>query len=77
MVTPNDRTVTVFGGTGFLGRRTVRHLRDRELPVRIASTHPDRWHRQFGRDDPHFDPSRPIFETSGLSRMRLPVLTLL
>jgi hypothetical protein len=52
MVTPNDRTVTVFGGTGFLGRRTVRHLRDRELPVRIASTHPDRWHRQFGRDDP-------------------------
>jgi uncharacterized protein YbjT (DUF2867 family) len=51
-VTPNDRTVTVFGGTGFLGRRIVRHLRDRELPVRIASRHPDRWHRQFGRDDP-------------------------
>jgi hypothetical protein len=25
----------------------------------------------------NFDPSRPIFETSGLSRMRFPVLTLL
>jgi uncharacterized protein YbjT (DUF2867 family) len=52
MMTTNDRTVTVFGGTGFLGRRIVRHLRDRELPVRIASKHPDRWHRQFGPDDP-------------------------
>jgi|SRR3954449_3150147 len=48
----NDRTVTVFGGTGFLGRRIVRHLRDREFPVRIASRHPDRAHRQFGSDDP-------------------------
>src|SRR3954449_12342639 len=47
------RTVTVFGGTGFLGRRIVRHLRDREFPVRIASRHPDREHRQFGPDDPH------------------------
>src|SRR4051794_15393706 len=46
------RTVTVFGGTGFLGRRIVRHLRDREFPVRIASRHPDRAHRQFGSDDP-------------------------
>src|SRR3954469_11768320 len=49
----NDRTVTVFGGTGFLGRRIVRHLRCREFPVRIASRHPDREHRQFGPDDPH------------------------
>jgi NADH dehydrogenase len=46
----NGRTVTVFGGTGFLGRRIVRHLRDREFPVRIASRHPDRAHRQFGSD---------------------------
>ena len=49
----NGRTVTVFGGTGFLGRRIVRHLRCREFPVRIASRHPDREHRQFGPDDPH------------------------
>jgi uncharacterized protein YbjT (DUF2867 family) len=48
----NGRTVTVFGGTGFLGRRIVRHLRDREFCVRIASRHPDRAHRQFGSDDP-------------------------
>ena len=48
----NSRTVTVFGGTGFLGRRIVRHLRSRGFPVRIASRHPDRGHRLFGSDDP-------------------------
>ena len=47
-----DQIVTVFGGTGFLGRRVVRHLRDREFTVRIVSRHPDRGHRQFGLDDP-------------------------
>src|SRR5947208_10858019 len=52
MVVTNGRTVTVFGGTGFLGRRIVRHLRYREFPVRIASRHPDRGHSQFGLDDP-------------------------
>jgi NADH dehydrogenase len=52
MVAANGRTVTVFGGTGFLGRRIVRHLRHREFPVRIASRHPDRGHRLFGPDDP-------------------------
>src|ERR1700686_4492069 len=52
MVATNGRTVTVFGGTGFLGRRIVRHLRYREFPVRIASRHPDRGHRLFGPDDP-------------------------
>jgi uncharacterized protein YbjT (DUF2867 family) len=48
----NDRTVTVFGGTGFLGRRVVRHLRTQGFSVRIASRHPDRGHKLFGRDDP-------------------------
>jgi uncharacterized protein YbjT (DUF2867 family) len=46
------RTVTVFGGTGFLGRRIVRYLRSRGFLVRIASRHPDRGHRLFGPDDP-------------------------
>ncbi len=47
----NGRTVTVFGGTGFLGRRIVRHLRSRGFPVRTASRHPDRGRRLFGPDD--------------------------
>jgi uncharacterized protein YbjT (DUF2867 family) len=45
--------VAVFGGTGFLGRRIVRHLRSREYTVRIASRHPERRQRLFGTDDPH------------------------
>jgi uncharacterized protein YbjT (DUF2867 family) len=48
----NGRIVTVFGGTGFLGCRIVRHLRSRGFLVRIASRHPDRGHRLFGPDDP-------------------------
>jgi uncharacterized protein YbjT (DUF2867 family) len=46
------RVVTVFGGTGFLGRRIVRHLREHDLSVRIASRHPDRSRQLFGSDDP-------------------------
>ena len=34
--------ITVFGGTGFLGRRIVRHLLDQGFPVRAASRHPER-----------------------------------
>jgi NADH dehydrogenase len=55
MVATNGRTITVFGGTGFLGRRIVRHLRDREFPVRIASRHPDRGHGQFDPDNPQLE----------------------
>ena len=51
MVATNGRTVTVFGGTGFLGRRIVRRLRYRGFPVRIASRHPDLRHSQFDPDD--------------------------
>jgi uncharacterized protein YbjT (DUF2867 family) len=51
MAATNERTVTVFGGTGFLGRRVVRHLRRRGFSVRIASRHPDWGHRLFGPDD--------------------------
>jgi uncharacterized protein YbjT (DUF2867 family) len=48
----NDGTVTVFGGTGFLGRRVVRHLRKSGFPVRIASRHPERGNTLFGCNDP-------------------------
>jgi uncharacterized protein YbjT (DUF2867 family) len=48
-VATNGRTITVFGGTGFLGSRIVRHLLNHEFPVRIASRHPD---RGLGRSDP-------------------------
>jgi uncharacterized protein YbjT (DUF2867 family) len=58
MVATNDRTVAVFGGTGFLGRRIVRDLRSRGFPVRIASRHPDRGHRLFGPDDPQLQSIR-------------------
>jgi NADH dehydrogenase len=44
--------VTVFGGTGFLGRRVVRRLRDHAFRVRIASRHPQRARGLFGLDDP-------------------------
>ena len=33
--------VTVFGGTGFLGRRIVRLLYDAGLVARVACRHPD------------------------------------
>jgi uncharacterized protein YbjT (DUF2867 family) len=46
------RVVTVFGGTGFLGRRVVRHLREHKFSVRIASRHPDRSRKLLGSDDP-------------------------
>jgi uncharacterized protein YbjT (DUF2867 family) len=47
------RVVTVFGGTGFLGRRIVRHLRDLDFSVRAASRHPERCQELFGTADPH------------------------
>jgi len=37
-----SRKVTVFGGTGFLGRRVVEHLIDQDFDVRVASRHPER-----------------------------------
>jgi NADH dehydrogenase len=36
------RLIAVFGGTGFLGRRIVRHLHDHGFQVRTASRHPER-----------------------------------
>lgn len=48
----SDRIVTVFGGTGFLGRRIARRFRDHAFSVRIASRHPDRARELFGPNDP-------------------------
>jgi len=42
-----SRTVTVFGGTGFLGRRVVQHLLDHGFEVRAASRHPERGAQVF------------------------------
>ncbi len=44
-------TVAVFGGTGFLGRRVVRRLRQKGFSVRVATRHPDRGRGLFGSDD--------------------------
>ena len=45
--------VTIFGGTGFLGRCIVRHLRSQDCFVRVASRHPELSRRLFSVDDPH------------------------
>jgi NAD(P)-dependent dehydrogenase (short-subunit alcohol dehydrogenase family) len=45
------RLVTVLGGTGFLGRRVVRHLLDRGFGVRVAARHPERAPPLFGRNE--------------------------
>src|SRR5215813_9464579 len=45
-----SRRVTVFGGTGFLGRRIVRHLCDTDIAVRIASRHSPKAHPFFSGD---------------------------
>jgi NADH dehydrogenase len=46
----NDRIVTVFGGTGFLGRHAVRRLRALGFAVRAAVRHPEQARRMFGDD---------------------------
>lgn len=38
----SGQTVAVFGGTGFLGRRVVRHLLDKGFAVRVVSRHPQK-----------------------------------
>ena len=46
----DPRIVTVFGATGFLGRRIVWRLHRLGCFVRIASRHPDRGRDLFGTD---------------------------
>lgn len=45
-----DPIVTVFGGTGFLGRRVVHRLREAGASVRVASRHAERVRALFGED---------------------------
>jgi len=39
--------VTVFGGTGFLGRHVVQHLLECEFSIRVTSRHPERTEALF------------------------------
>jgi len=59
------RRVTVFGGTGFLGRRIVRHLQNADFAVRIASRHPDRGRSLFSRDVSSIEPFRADVNDDG------------
>lgn len=45
-------TVTVFGGTGFLGRRIVARLLRSDVPVRVAARRPERVSLSTASDDP-------------------------
>jgi len=45
----------VFGGTGFLGRRVVRHLLDHGYAVRVASRHPGRGKTIFPSNAPQLE----------------------
>ena len=49
--------ITVFGGTGFLGRRIVRHLLNHGFQVRAASRHPERA-GSAPRPDPRSEPAK-------------------
>ena len=51
-VSDRRRLVTVFGGTGFLGRRAVRHLLAHGFTVRVAARHPERAQVLFTADQP-------------------------
>jgi uncharacterized protein YbjT (DUF2867 family) len=61
---------TVFGGTGFLGRRVVRHLRDADFTVRIASRHPERSVSLFPDATSTINRCRPTSMTTVRSRRR-------
>lgn len=52
MMTTNNRFVTVFGETGFLGRRAVHLIRKNGFSVRTASRHPDQAQMLFALDEP-------------------------
>jgi uncharacterized protein YbjT (DUF2867 family) len=49
------RKAVVFGGTGFLGRRVVRHLLDHGYAARVASRHPERGKAIFSTNPPQLE----------------------
>lgn len=57
MTDSGTRVVTVFGGTGFLGRRIVRHLLAEGFVVRVAARHPERFRKDAAEGG---DRARPI-----------------
>jgi nucleoside-diphosphate-sugar epimerase len=75
MATAGDLVVTVFGGTGFLGRRIVQHLRLHGFSVRVASRHPERGHALLGPDDPQLRSLKSTFVMRRQLPMRLLMLT--
>ena len=52
------RTIAVFGGTGFLGRRIVQHLADHGFKVRVAARHPEQSKRIFASRTSRIEPVR-------------------
>jgi NADH dehydrogenase len=52
----STQSATVFGGTGFLGQRIVRHLHAAGFTVRIASRHPERGLSMFAPADSRIEP---------------------
>ena len=52
----STQSATVFGGTGFLGRRIARHLHEAGFTVRIASRHPDRCFSMFPAASSRIEP---------------------
>ena len=60
--------VTVFGGTGFLGRRVVQRLLARDLSVRVAVRYPERIVAHF----PPFTSTRSKPTSMTIAPLRLP-----
>jgi len=66
MMTTNNRFVTVFVETGFLGRRAVHLIRKNGFSVRTASSrHPDRAQMLFALDEPQLQSWNLLSEISG------------